>query len=163
MVRNRLDRSAVILAPAFAAFLVMQACGGSSDADAQDALADPIEGVWEGVVTLRDCATSAVVATFHGSQAFHRGGTMSDTNSTPTASRGPGFGTWTKSGSTYTVRFRLFTYDATGAANGVIRTTRTVTLGAGGTATGVNTSQVFDLAGTLLRSGCGTDTGTRVL
>ena len=154
----------VAIAPAFAAFLLMQACGGSDDANAQEAVADPMEGVWEGPVTLRDCTTSAPVGVFQGSQVFHRGGTMSDTNSTPTATRGPGFGTWAKSGSTYVVKFRLFSYDATGAVSGVVRTTRTVTLGAGGnTATSVNTTQFFDMTGTLVRSGCGTDSSTRVL
>jgi len=164
MIRTRLGRSALSLLPALAAFFIMQACGGSSDAQAQEAAADPMEGVWEGDVTLRDCTTSATIATFRGSQVFHRGGTMSDTNSTPTATRGPGFGTWVKSGSTYIVKFRLFTYDATGAVNGVARTTRTVTLGAGGnTATSVNSTQLFDMTGALVRNGCGTDTGTRVL
>jgi len=164
MIRNRLNHSALCLLPALAAFLVMQACGGSSDAHAQEVVADPLEGVWEGDVTLRDCTTSATIATFKGSQVFHRGGTMSDTNSTPTATRGPGFGTWAKSGATYVVKFRLFTYDATGAVSGVVRTTRTVTLGAGGnTATSINSTQLYDMTGALLRSSCGTDTGTRVL
>ena len=125
-----------------------------------------MEGVWEGDVSLRNCTTSATIATFRGSQVFHRrGGTISDTNSTSTASRGPGFGTWgSSSGSTYVVRFRLFTYDSTGAVSGVIRTTRTVTLGAGGnTATSVNSTQLFDMTGALIRSSCGTDTGARVL
>jgi hypothetical protein len=154
---------AFAVAPALAAFLLMQACGGSDIAVAQEA-ADPIEGVWEGPVVLRDCTTQAPLASFQGAQVFHRGGTMSDTNSAPTASRGPGFGTWVKSGATYTVKFRLYTYDGTGAPSGIIRTTRTVTMGAAaGTATSVNTTQAFDLAGNLLRSGCGTDTSTRVL
>jgi len=52
------SRSQLALVPAFAAFLVMQACGGSDDAVAQEAMADPIEGVWEGAVTIRDCTTS---------------------------------------------------------------------------------------------------------
>ena len=89
---------------------------------------------------------------------------MSDTNSAPTASRGPGFGTWVKSGATYTVKFRFYTYDGTGAPTGIVRATRTVTPGAtAGTATSVNTTQVFDLTGNLVRSGCGTDSSTRVL
>ncbi|MEP7140429.1 MAG: hypothetical protein ABI745_12420 [Caldimonas sp.] len=163
---NRLPRSRSLLAiaPAFAAFLFMQACGGSDNAVAQEA-ADPFEGVWEGPVTLRDCTTSAVLASFQGSQVFHRGGTMSDTNSAPTSSRGPGFGTWMKSGTNYIVKFRLYTYDpTTGAPSGVVRTTRTVTVAPGGTtATSVNTSQIFDMTGALVRSGCGSDTSTHVL
>ena len=154
----------VAIAPAFAAFFLMQACGGSDDAVAQEVAADAIEGVWEGPVTLRDCATSAPVGSFQGSQVFHRGGTMSDTNSSPSASRGPGFGTWVKSGNNYIVKFRLYTYDAAGNFSGVIRTTRTVTMGTGaGTATSVNTTQVFDATGALIRSGCGTDVSARVL
>ena len=161
-IRNH--KLVLTLAPAFAAFFLVQACGGGGDALAQEVVADPIEGVWEGPVVLRDCTTSAQVGAFQGSQVFHRGGTVGDTNSAPIASRGPGFGTWVKSGGNYIVKFRLFTYDAAGNANGIVRTTRIVTLGAAaGTATSVNTTQVFDLAGTLVRSGCGTDTSTRVL
>jgi hypothetical protein len=163
-VVRRHHKLAAALAPAFAAFLLMQACGGSDDAIAQAAVADPLEGVWEGSVTLRDCTTSAPVATFQGSQMFHQGGTMSDANSSPIASRGPGFGTWVKSGSNYIVKFRFFTYDSAGNYSGVIRTTRTVTPGAtAGTVTSVNSSQIFDASGTLVRSTCGTDVGTRVL
>lgn len=161
-VRNHKFFASIV--SAVAAFALMQACGGSDSALAQEA-ADPFEGVWEGTVTIRDCTTSAVITTFQGSQVFHRGGTMSDTNSAPTATRGPGFGTWAKSGATYVVKFRFYTYDATtGVANGVVRTTRTVTPGAGGTtATSVNSSQIFDMSGALVRSVCGTDIGTRTL
>lgn len=119
---------------------------GSDNAFAQEA-SDPIEGVWEAQVTIRDCTTSAARATFQGVEVFHRGGTISDTDSAPTATRGPGFGTWAKSGSDYIVKFRFFTYDpTTGVVSGVIRTTRTVTVGADGkTPTAVNTTQVFDM------------------
>ena len=155
---------AAALAPAVAAFLLMQACGGSDDAVAQAAPPDYLQGVWEGSVTLRDCTTNAVVATFYGSQVFHQGGTMSDTNTSPTASRGPGWGSWVKSGPVYIVKFRFFTYDAAGNYSGVIRTTRTVTLGPSlGMATSVNSSQIFDANGDLIRSTCGTDSGSKVL
>ncbi len=164
MQRIARSRSLLAIVPAFAAFLVMQACGGSDAAVAQEAVADPIEGVWEGAVTIRDCTTSVALAAFQGSQMFNRGGTMNDTNSSPIASRGPGWGTWVKSGSTYTVKFRFFTYDATGNVSGVARVSRTVTLGAGAsTATGVNSSQFYDNGGALLRSICGTDVATRAL
>lgn len=163
MQRIPRSRSLLAIVPAFAAFLVMQACGGSDAAVAQE-VADPFEGVWEGPVTLRDCTTSAVVGTFNGTQVFHHGGTMSDTNSAPTATRGPGFGTWVKSGANYIVKFRFYTYDAAGNVSGVVRATRTVTVAAGGTtATSVNTTQIFDMTGALVRSGCGTDTGTHTL
>ena len=122
-------RSALAVFPALALFAVMQACGGSDDAVAQQAAADPIEGVWEGTATLTHCTTGAVLATFSAASVYHRGGTMGDTNSSPAPSRGPGFGTWTRDGATYTIKFRFFAYDNTGALIGTRRVTRSVTLG----------------------------------
>ena len=161
---RRTKSFALATLPALGAFLVLQACGGSDDATAQEVTADPLEGVWESVITTRDCTTSAATGTFIGSQVFHRGGTMSDTNASPTATRGPGFGTWVKAGATYTVKFRFYSYDATGVVSGVTRVTRTVTPGAtAGAATSVNTNQLFDLTGALVRSTCATDVSTKVL
>ena len=149
--------------PALALFLLFQACGGSDDAVAQQA-ADPIEGVWEAVVTATNCGTGAVVGTFQGSQVYHRGGTLSDTNAAPTNTRGPGFGTWVKSGSTYTTKFRFYQYDGTGVLLGTRRVTRIVTLGADGhSQTGSTTNELFSPAGVSLATGCGTDVSTRVL
>lgn len=157
-------RSALAVLPAFALFAIMQACGGSDEAFAQQAVADPIEGVWEGSATLTNCTTGAVLTTFNAASVYHRGGTMGDTNSNPTATRGPGFGTWTRAGSTYTIKFRFFAYDNTGALIGTRRVTRTVTLGpTGTTAIGTNTNELFSPSGVSLGSACGTDTGTRVL
>lgn len=69
-----------------------------------------------------------------------------------------------RSGSTYTIKFRFFTYDNTGAPTGTARVTRTVTLAADGkTATGANSSVFEDANGATLRSTCGTDLGTKVL
>ena len=154
----------VAVVPALALFLLFQACGGSDDAAAQQAAADPVEGVWEAVVTVKDCASGATLATFRGSQVFHRGGTLTDTNSAPTATRGPGFGTWTRSDSTYTGKFRFYTYDAAGVPSGTARVTRTFTLSADGkSASSTNTTQFEDVAGAPTRTVCGSDVGTRVL
>ena len=164
MNSRRLRSFAVATVPALAAFLVLQACGGSDYAVAQEAPADPMEGVWESVITARDCTTGAATGTFIGAQVYHRGGTMSDTNASPPTTRGPGFGTWVKTGATYTVKFRFYAYDSTGALSGVTRVTRNVTLGAGGTtATSSNTNQFYDPTGALVRSTCASDVSTRVL
>ena len=155
--------SALAVLPALALFSVLQACGGSDAAIAQEA-PDPIEGVWEGAATLTNCSTGAVLTSFNASSVYHRGGTMGDTNSAPTVTRGPGFGTWTRSGSTYTIKFRFFAYDNTGAPIGTRRVTRTVTLGATGlTATGTNSNELFNMAGVSQGVTCGTDSGTKVL
>ena len=155
--------SALALVPALAMFAIIQACGGSNDANAEDA-ADKIEGVWEAVVTATNCSTGAVVGTFVGSQVFHHGGTLSDTNAAPTVTRGPGFGTWTKTGATYTTKFRFYQYDAAGVLLGTRRVIRTVTLAADGNSqTAVTTNELFSPAGASLGAGCATDVSTRVL
>jgi len=149
--------------PALALFLLFQACGGSGDATAQEA-PDPAEGVWEANVTVKDCTSGTVLTTFRAAQVFHRGGTLTDTNSAPTASRGPGFGIWSRTGPTYTAKFRFFTYDAAGAVSGVTRVTRTFTISSDGkSSTATNTNQAEDLNGVVIRSACGSDTSTRVL
>ncbi len=154
----------VAAVPALGLFLLFQACGGSDDAAAQQSAADPVEGVWEAVATVRDCTSGAALATFRGSQVFHRGGTLTDTNSVPPTTRGPGFGTWTRNDSTYTGKFRLYTYDTAGALSGTMRVTRTFTLSAdGATQNSTNTSRAEDLAGAVIRTGCSTDVATRVL
>lgn len=100
----------------------------------------------------------------NGAQVLHRGGTTSDTNASPTATRSPGFGTWVKSGATYRVRFRFYTDGPTRTVSVVNRVKRTVTLAAaGGTATLVNATRSFDLTAAPTDSTCATDVSTRVL
>lgn len=54
--------------------------------------------------------------------------------------------------------------DNTGAPTGTARVTRTVTLAADGkAATGTNSTVFEDANGTVLRTACGTDAGTKVL
>lgn len=149
--------------PALSLFLLFQACGGGGNATAQEA-PDPAEGVWEANVTIKDCSSGAVLTSFRGAQVLHRGGTLTDTNSAPTNSRGPGFGVWSRSGAAYTSKFRFFTYDAAGVVSGVTRVTRTFTIASDGKSqTSTNTNQLEDLNGVAIRNSCGSDTSTRVL
>ena len=105
-----------------------------------------------------------MLTTFRGVQVIHRGGTLTDTNSAPTSMRGPGFGVWSRSGSTYTSKFRFFNYDATGAVSGVTRVTRTATMAADGKSqTSTNTNQIEDLNGVVTRTACGSHASVRVL
>jgi hypothetical protein len=152
------------LLPAAATFLLVQACGGSSDAVAQSASAapDPIEGVWESVVTVRNCATGAPVATFRGAQVFHRGGTFTDTNAGAPTARGPGFGIWTRNGDTYVATFRFYTFNADGSLAGTTRATRTQTISADGqTVNSTNNGEVRGVDGSLLATTCATDVSTK--
>src|SRR5512139_806452 len=109
---------ALALIPSIVTLLLVQACGGSSDAIAQSAAvadADVIEGTWESTITIRDCTSGAVLRAFKGMNTFHRGGTLSDTNNQPTLNRGPGQGVWKKgAGSVYTASFRFYRYNPDG-------------------------------------------------
>ena len=64
--------------------LLVRAGGGAGNAMAQASNeANPMEGVWESVVTARNCTTGEAVGTCRGAQVSHRGGTLSDTNASP--------------------------------------------------------------------------------
>ena len=156
---------ALALIPSIITLGLVQACGGSSDAVAQAAqpAADPYEGVWEAVATRRDCTTNVVTGTFRGAQVVHRGGTLSDTNAAPTATRGPGFGVWSKNADgTYAVKFRFYTYNADGTWSGTAVVSSTRTLSAdGNTYTADTRSEVFDTSGNVIARTCVNDVGTK--
>ena len=93
---------ALIAVTAAATSLLMQACGGDALAQAASD-ADPVEGVWESILTVKDCTSGAVLATFKGQAVLHRGGTLSADNSQPTVTRGAAYGTWKRgAGNAYT-------------------------------------------------------------
>ena len=162
MHATRFKIAAASVAPAFATLLFVQACGGGGDAQAQ-ASADPIEGVWEAVATVRDCTSNATLATFRGAQVLHRGGTLSDTNGAATTTRGPGFGHWKRNDDgTYAVKFRFYRYnpDGTLAGSNVVSATRTLSPDAN-SYTATTRGEVRDMAGAVLSVTCVTDVGTR--
>jgi hypothetical protein len=132
--------------PVLLAALLIQACGGGGSAVAQSATdADPVEGVWESTVTIRDCATAAPLRAFKGLSVLHRGGTASATNSNPPASAGPAFGTWraTATAGSYSATFRLFRFD--GSFAGAQNLTRTLKLEADrNTMTGTISAELLD-------------------
>lgn len=157
-----IKRPASYAVPALMLFLLFQACGGSDNASA-DEKPEAIEGVWENVATLKDCASGATIATFRGAQVFHRGGTATDTNASPPSTRGPGFGTWTGGGSAFVTKVRFYNYDSTGQVTGTMRITRNVTVSSdGSSSTSVNTGTFEDLTGTVLRNVCASDVSIRV-
>jgi hypothetical protein len=164
MTRSTSLKSLALLTFTAAALLwLMQSCGGGAVAQVTDA--DPVEGAWEAVITVRDCSTGAAVLTARGQQVLHRGGTLTDTNASPPATRGVGFGTWRRdgAGAGYTARFRFNRYNPDGTLAGTQRVTRVFTLSADGkTQTSTNASQTLDAAGAVLQNGCAGDVSTRV-
>ncbi len=155
--------STAALLPSVATMLFVQACGGSSDAVAQ-AERDAIEGVWEAVVTQRDCTSNAAIATFRGMQVLHRGGSLTDTQGANPGARSPGFGQWSRNAdATYAVKFRFYRFNADGSPAGSNLVSSTRTLGADGNSySGTTRNEVRDTAGTLVATLCITDAGTRV-
>jgi hypothetical protein len=155
-----LKTAALVTTTAAATTLLIQACGGGAVAQSAP---DPLVGVWESVVTQRDCTTGATTATLRGNSVVHGDGTFMDTPGAMPAARGPGLGVWTASGgAAYTVKFRFFRFNADGTPAGSNIVTRTVTLGAdGNSATGDSKVQVLDASGNTLAQGCSTDTSTR--
>ena len=181
---------ALALIPTLTAALLIQACGGGGDAVAQmaygaaageDAKAsaqgrgpggaarerdgDALEGAWQSAVSVRDCASGAVLRSFNGLSVFHRGGTASATNSLPPAGTSPAFGTWKRGAdaSSYTVALRLFRFNPDGSFAGAQNLTRTFTLAADGKSlAGTLSAQILDPAENILQTTCGTETATRV-
>lgn len=72
--------------------------------------ANRIVGLWRSTVSIGACA-GGPVQTFIGSNLFHAGGTLSDTNIAPVNSRGPGMGLWRYlGGDRYKIRFQFNRY-----------------------------------------------------
>lgn len=152
----------IVGASSVAMALVMQACGGSGDAHAQSTVTpDPIEGLWQSNVTLKDCASGATVDGFRGLSLFAQGGTAHADNDTPSAGKGPAMGTWTKSATgAYTVSLLFWRYTATGLPAGQQRLTRSITLAADGkTLMSTISTEALDTADVVVLRACGTETG----
>ena len=161
---NSLKSLALITLTASATILLIQACGGGAVAQTA-ADADAIEGVWESVVTVKDCTSSAVLTTFRGVSVMHRGGTMSADNSQPVATRGAAFGTWKRgTGNAYTTSFVFMNFNPDNTLAGTQKVLRNLTIAADNNSlTGTTSIKILDAAGGLLRQACATETGARTI
>ena len=145
--------------------LLVQACGGGSDAQAQATTPpDPIEGFWQSSVALQDCSSAAPLGGFRGLTIFTTGGTATADNNQPSSTKGTAIGTWKKTPTgTYVAELRFWRYLADGTPAGQQRVTRTITLTADGKSlTSTISSVSFDTSDTVVRTVCGSETGARV-
>jgi hypothetical protein len=127
------------------------------------ALADTMEGVWWSTVMRVDCSTGAELGGFTGMQVYHQGGTLTDTNSGPPTSRGPGMGTWRRSGTEIETRFRFMLFAPTGQWTGTAVVTRALTPAPDGdNATGSGSAEVYNPAGQLVGGSCTRDVSVRL-
>ena len=125
-----------------------------------------IEGAWRTTVTIRNCATGAVITSFHGLQTFNKGGTLAETTAgTPPSLRTPGHGVWQREHGaqhySFVFMFDRFNPDATYAGSQTVR--GDVTLDASGDEmTVVASVEIHTPAGQLVATGCSTATATRI-
>lgn len=162
-----LKAAALISITAAATTLVIHGCGGGagiSSAEAAD-VADPIEGVWESTITLKDCTSTAVLRTFKGLTMFHRNGSLNADNSAPTTTRGTAFGNWRRGAAagSYTASFVFFRFNADGSYAGSQKVARTFSIGADNNSlTGTLEGALLDPAGAVVAPVCGSEIAARV-
>ncbi len=163
MTQLALKTVSLVAVTAAATSLLIQACGGGAVAQTAEG-ADPIEGVWESSVTIKDCSTGAVVRTFKGVGLFHRGGSLTADNSLPRATQGIALGNWRRdAGLSYTANFRFLRFNPDGSLAGSQKLQRTMTLAAdGNNLAGTLAGQVIDLNGVVLQPICGSETAIRI-
>ena len=162
---NSLSTVTLISVTGLATTLLIQACGGGG-AVAQTAAetADPMEGVWESAVSLKDCASGAAVDTLKVATIVHHGGGLTSDDSSPPTSRGTAFGQWKRGADNiYTFKLRFMEFNPDGSLAGALSAQRNLTLGASGDSlSGTLTAQVLAVDGSVLQSICGSETGARI-
>lgn len=127
--------------------------------------ASRIEGVWDSDVTIQDCSSGTVLATFRGLGLFIRGGALEQTNNMPPTLGKAALGQWQYlGGSHYTAHFQFYRYDATGVWLGTQKVTRDIQLDPHGASfTGVIASTLLDVNDNVIATGCGVEAATRVV
>jgi hypothetical protein len=138
---------------------------GVATARAQGTGAGRLDGTWDIVLTLRNCTTGGIGATFRELATFDRGGTMvSSTSAFSQATKTPGHGVWQHlAGQTYTYSFKFFRFDAaTGAFLGWTVIRQEAVLDSSGDAyTAAGGASVYSKEGVEVASGCSTTEATR--
>ena len=145
----------------------LQATGDSGDRAAK-ALARRIEGVWLPIVTITDCDTHAVLATFPSMDLYVRGGGFVGFGAVRQSDQ-IGLGAWHHvSGRRFTAEYQFFNFTPAGAADGtpdgtLLKVSATIRLDAAGTSfTSSETADVVDAEGNVLARVCGARTATRL-
>lgn len=115
-----------------------------------------IEGVWDVLVSRRDCQTGHPSPTPPNRvmNMFIRGGTLMETGGRPTT-RGPGLGTWQHlGGRRYSAVFRFFRFNTDGSSAGSRKVTRTIELSRDANEfTATASDELFDADDNLIQTG----------
>ncbi|MEO6169710.1 MAG: hypothetical protein ABIO84_02040 [Lysobacter sp.] len=125
--------------------------------------ANRIVGLWHVTATIGACA-GGPKQTFLALANYHAGGTMSDANTMPPASRGPGVGIWSFQGKgQFNSRFQFFRYLPNGSYDGLQDINGSLSLDTAGMHY-VQTihAQALNADGSVRVELCGSATGDRV-
>src|SRR4029453_11934266 len=111
-----------------------------------------IEGVWEPVVTARDCQTQAPLFSFLSMDSYIRGGSLVIVNDSEPSQRATGLGVWRHvGGRNFTSAFQFFTYAPDGTPSGRLRSSSLIRMSADGNSfRSSDTVEVSDLNGTVI-------------
>lgn len=160
----KIETSKVIRA-AFGIFgLIITVCVGSISAQILADGGGRLEGTWDAVVTIRNCADGSPGPTFKSIANFMQGGTsIGSTAGIPQSLRTPEHGVWRhEKGNTYLFKFKTFSFNAAGASTGWSIVTHEIELDENNTSyTSAGTAQHFAPDGTQVGQGCSSAVGTR--
>ncbi len=153
----------VVVGALFGAGTVAQANEQSGN-HASNAQSRALEGVWETVVTARDCQTQAPLFTFLSMVSYIRGGSLVLEAASEPSQRATGLGVWRHvGGRNFTSAFQFFTYAPDGTPAGRLRSSTRIRMSADGKAFGSSdTVEVSDLNGTVILQGCVTQEAIRL-
>ena len=130
---------------------------GSTGADA-----DTLSGTWRVDVTLTDCQSGVPLPIPHSPTLNTFLGNGSLLSALGRSDASAGHGRWKRTGrKTFEARLQVFRFAADGTYIGTSEVTRHIQLVTPDTFTGTATSELFDVDGNLVGSGCATDTATR--
>lgn len=156
--------------PAVFAVIAAVACFGQDfelkgDAEHNNR-ANRLAGTWDAVVTIRNCDSGAAIRSFQSTGSFNKGGTFSGiTSGTPPTARTSERGVWEHvRGRLYRFRFKAYLYNPAAEAIGYQIVTHDLELDRNGhDYFSGGATQIFNLDGVQIGSGCSTAVGTRMV
>ncbi|MDM7923068.1 MAG: hypothetical protein QUS14_12280 [Pyrinomonadaceae bacterium] len=124
-----------------------------------------LAGTWDAAVTIRNCATGDAITNFASIGTFNFGGTFIGSSSgMPQAARTPEHGVWRHiEGNNYMLRFKTFSFNASGVATGYSVVTHQIELSPKANSYfSEGIAQHYLLNGTQVGQGCSDAIGTRL-
>lgn len=125
-----------------------------------------LDGSWDTVVTIRNCATGNQIVSFPSVGSFNQGGTFSGiTSGASPALRSPEQGVWKHVQSNlYQFRFKAYHFNAAGVAVAYQVVTHDLELDADANSwASSGVSEMFAMNGTPMSAGCSTGAATRIV